>query len=132
MLPVVIQPDVEMWAYNYLTTALAARSEPYADATVDIKLPKDLPERVVWVRRDGGPRLDLVREAARLSVNVLAIKEEDATDLARLVAALLWAAPDGAPVVKVAQLSGPSVVDDPSGRPRRFMNFEITVRGEQA
>ena len=133
MLPLVVMPDVELWAYNYLDSALRGRSEPYATATVDIKPPPatNLPDRIVWVRRDGGPRLDVVREAPRLTVNVMCKAEQDATDLARLVAALMWAAPDGEPVLKVTQLSGPTPVDDPSKRPRRYMTFELDVRGQQ-
>jgi hypothetical protein len=131
--PLVVMPDIELWAYTYLKDQLATRPEPYAIATVDIKPPPatNLPDRIVWVRRDGGPRLDVVREVPRLTVNVMCKAEQDATDLARLIAALMWAAPDGAPVLKVTQLSGPTPVEDPSKRPRRYMTFELDVRGQQ-
>ena len=129
-LPVVIFPDVELWATGYLRTALAARSEPYAaDVYVSNTVPDPRRDTMVQVRRDGGPRLDQVREAARLTVNVWAMKEQDATDLARLVAALMWAAPDGDPVLRVDQATGPTPVADPSRQPLRFMSFEVLVRG---
>ena len=129
-LPVVVQPDVELWATGYLRAALAARPESYA-VGVRVSNAKVGNVRQVVVRRDGGPRLDLVREAARLGVNVWGETEQDATDLARLVAALLWAAPDGNPVVKVTQPGGISPVADSSGQPLRYMTFEITTRGSE-
>lgn len=129
-LPVVLFPDTELWATEYLRDVLAARPEPYtANVYVSNSVPSTRRDRMVTVRRDGGSRLDQVREAARLTVNVWAKTEQDATDLARMVAALLWAAPNGDPVVKVEQFTGPSPVADLSGQPLRFMVFELTVRG---
>lgn len=124
----VLFPDVELWATGWLRDALAGRTEPYAqDVYVGNSVPSPRRDRMVTFRRDGGPRLDQVRELARVGVNVWATSERDATDLARLVAALLWAAPDGAPVLRAQQVSGPSPI--PDEQPRRFMSFELTVRG---
>lgn len=126
----VLFPDVELWATGYLRTALAARMEPYAaDVLVSNRVPTTRRARMVIVRRDGGQANGL-RDEARVGVNVWAATEQDATDLARLVAALLWAAPDGAPVLAVGQQSGPSPVPDESGAARRYMVFEIATRGE--
>ena len=128
--PVVVFPDVEAWAVGALKSALAGRSEAYASGvTVSNKVPGTIPARLVQVRRDGGARLDVVRDAPRLAVNVWASSEEDATDLASLVRALLWAAPDGDPVQKVVELSGPSPV--PDTKPRRYMLFQLNTRGTQ-
>lgn len=130
LLSPVIFPDVELWATGFLRTALAARGEAYAAGVhVSTTVPATRHNRMVVVRRDGGPRLDATREAARLAVRVWATTDQDATDLARLVAALLWAAPDGNPVLKVTQVSGVSPVADPSGQPLRFMSFELVIRG---
>lgn len=124
----VLFPDVELWCAGWLRSALAGRTEPYAqNVYVGNTVPSPRRDRMVTFRRDGGPRLDQVRELARVGVNVWATSERDATDLARLVAALLWAAPDGAPVLRAQQVSGPSPV--PDEQPRRFMSFELTVRG---
>lgn len=129
-IPAVIFPDVELWATGYLRTALAGRTEAYATGVyLSNTVPSPRRDRMVIVRRDGGPRLDVTREAARLAVRVWAKTEQDATDLARLVAALLWAAPTGEPVVRVTQPTGSTPVADDSGQPLRFMSFEITVRG---
>jgi len=130
LFPVVIFPDVELWATGYLRAALADRTEPYAASVlVSNEVPQTRRDRMVIVRRDGGPRLDVTREAARLSVRVWGPTEQVATDLARLVAALLWAAPTGSPVLRVQQQTGATPVADSSGQPLRFMSFEITVRG---
>lgn len=127
-LPLVAFPDVELWAAGYLRTALAARTEPYAAGVfVSNAVPSTRRDRMVIVRRDGGPRLDAVREVARLGVNVWGSTEQEVTDLTRLVRALLWAAPDGKPVCKAVENSGPSSI--PDAQPRRFMTFELTVRG---
>jgi hypothetical protein len=128
--PVIVFPDVELWACDYLKTALAARPESFADTVyVGVKVPDPRRDRMVIVRRDGGPRLDTVREAARLGVRVWATSEQDATDLARLVRALMWMAPDGSPVCRVNDLSGPSPVADESKQPLRFFSLELIVRG---
>jgi hypothetical protein len=133
-LPVVVFPDVEEWATGWLDAALAARPESYASGvTVRNRIPapkQAWPMPFVWVRRDGGARLDVAREAPRLAVNVYAAAEQDVADLANLVRALLWSAPDGDPVCRVTELSGPSPI--PDSRPRRFMTFELIVRGVQA
>ena len=125
----VVMPDVELWACGYLKTALAARPEAFANAYVGIKVPQLRQSRMVVVRRDGGPRLDTVREAARLSVNVWAPTDLECANLARLVRALLWQAADGDPVCRVSDLSGPSSVADESEVPRRFFSVELIVRG---
>lgn len=127
--PTVIFPDVELWATAYLRAALAARVEEYTeDVFVSNAVPSPRRPRMVVVRRDGGPRLDKTREAARLSCRVWAESEQDVADLASMVRALMWAAPDGNPVCRVNDLAGPSAVADESGTPLRFMSFELIVR----
>ncbi|MDB5716449.1 MAG: hypothetical protein JWO15_3846 [Sphingomonadales bacterium] len=125
----ILFPDAELWAVSYLSDALASRPEPYADALVSNAVPSPRVDRMVIVRRDGGQAVDL-RDDARLSVRTWATTEQDAADLARLVAALLWAAPDGLPVVRVAQESGPSAVADQSGQALRYSVFTVRTRGE--
>ena len=130
--PVVVLPDVEMWATTYLRAALADRPEAYAaDVYVSNAVPETRRDRMVVVRRDGGPRSRLW-ETARLTVNVWGSSEQEATNLARLVGALLWAAPDGDPVIYITQPTGPTPVADPSRQPLRLQTFELTVRGTDA
>lgn len=124
----VIFPDVELWATNWLRAALADRGEVYAqDVLVGTVVPTTRRDRMVMFRRDGGPRLDATREVARMAVNVWGPSEHEVSDLARLVAALLWAAPNGDPVLKADQMLGPSPI--PDVQPQRFMTFELIVRG---
>lgn len=130
--PVVVQPDVELWAAQWLRAALAARPEAYATGVhVGTAVPATRAARMVLVRRDGGRRLDLLREVARLTVHTWGSTEQEANDLARLVGALLWSAPDGNPVVQVALNTGASPVADPSGQPMRTQTFDVTTRGQQ-
>lgn len=125
MTPIVF-PDVELWATGYLRDKLPA----YGFPGVFVSNRRESQTVAVWVRRDGGPVLDRIREAARLSVSVFESTEQAATNLAVTVSALLRAAADGAPVVRVEQVTGPSPVPDASG-PRRIMSFELTVRGAE-
>lgn len=120
----IIFPDVELEVCAYLRTALAAHGYPgmYVGNTRGTATP------AVWVRRDGGPEQDKVLEVPRLGVNVFHTTEQKVGDLARAVSALLRAAPDGEPITRLVQTSGPSPIADASG-PRRYMTFELTVRG---
>lgn len=127
-LPLVGFDDVELILTGKLRTALGARGEPFvAGVKVDHLVPSPRPVRLVQIRRDGGPRLDVVRESARIGVNVWAATEQDVTDLARIVRALLWACPDGQPICRVSELSGPSPIPDTT--PRRYMTFELIIKG---
>lgn len=121
----IIFPDVELHFTGYLRTALAAYGYP----GTFVSNRRETQTTAVWVRRDGGPELDQVREAARLGINVYAPTEQAVTNLARTVSALMRASADGNPVVKVEQSSGPSPIADETGKPRRYMTFEVWVRG---
>jgi hypothetical protein len=125
LLPAVIFPDVELWLTTYLRTELTARSESARVGANRIQA-----ARWVWIRRDGGPRLDATREAARITINVGADGPtgQPVNDLAQLVRALVGACPSG-PVKRATELSGPSPVDDATGQPRRVMAFELIVAG---
>jgi hypothetical protein len=128
--PAIVFPDVELWAVGYLKAQLDARPETYAaDVEVNTKTPNPRPPKLVTVRRDGGPLLDLVRETARLGVNVWAPHEADANDLTRLVRALLGAAAGHGPVLRVSGLFGSSAIPEASGNHRRFFTVELVVRG---
>lgn len=130
LLPVVIFPDVELWATGYLRTELENRPEPYtADVYVSNVVPDTRRARMVVVRHDGGPQQSHTRQIARLTVRVWASSEQECNDLARMVAALLWAAPTGEPVIQVGQPTGPTPVPDPSRQPLRLQTFDVTIRG---
>jgi hypothetical protein len=88
--------------------------------------------RSVWVRRDGGSRLDVIRETARLAFNVYDATDptgKAVEDLAQLVRALIGACPDGRPVLAVSSVTAPMQIDDPNGQPRRYLTADLIVRG---
>lgn len=125
-------PDVELWATGWCRTALASRGEDYArDVWVSNTVPDPRRDRMVIFRRDGGTRLDQVRDQPRLTIQIWGSSEQEATDLARLVLALLWAAPDGNPLCAVPTITGPSPVADESGQPLRLASADLVIRGTE-
>lgn len=126
----VLFPDAELWCVDYLQSVLTERDEDYTfDVYVGIKIPKSRPERMVIIRRDGGSS-DGLFDRPRLSVRTWMPTDQQSTDLARLVAALLWAAPGDGVCVRTEQLSGPSSIADESKQALRYQLFEATLRGE--
>lgn len=126
----ILHADIEAWAVAYLTTALDARGEPFTESVkVSNAVPNPRADRMVIVRRDGGLPVEMF-DRPRLNVGVWALTEEDVADLTRLVAALLWAAPDGDPVQRAEMVGGPVSIPDPAGVFRRSMTFEFQTRGE--
>jgi hypothetical protein len=128
----VIFPDVDLLLTQRLRAALAARPEPFAaDVTVGTEVPNQRDDRMVIVQRAGGPRVDWVRERARVTFQAwgpTAAKQE-AADLANLVRALVADMCDGRPVIDVRESSGPVRVYDDSGQPLVTFTLDITVRG---
>lgn len=128
MLPVIITPDVELWATGWLRAALAARSEAYVTGVkVDNKIPTSRPTRLVAVRHDGGPRVNILQTQARLGVNIFSETEQNATDLARLVEGLLLSVVNLPPVDEVTSSSSITRVEEPS--PRRYFTVQVLMRG---
>lgn len=121
----IVFPDVELVLTTYLRAALAAHGFP----GVFVSNRRETQQTAVWVRRDGGPTLDVVREAARVGVNVFAPTDKAATDLALTVAALMRVAADGTPILRVVQTAGPTPIADGTSVQRRYMTFEVHVRG---
>lgn len=136
-LPAVIFDDVELWATGYLRTALAARSETYTTGLyVGASMPNNAetgePERrprMVLVRRDGGGQSQQVLDNPRLSIDCWALTWSDATNLARMTAALIQSAPGNANVKRVVMTTGPTRIADPSRQPRVYTTFDLVVKG---
>ena len=123
--PLVEYPNVVLEVTGYLREALAAHGYPgirVADTYKGGQLE-------VWVQRDGGPQLDVVRETARIRINVFApgTSSQAVDDLARRVSTLMRVAADGDPILRVVQTTGPTSIADTM--PRRLLNFEVDVRG---
>lgn len=120
----VIYPDLELVVTGYLRTALA----DYGYPAMFVSNTRGTQTTAVWVRRDGGSALNIIREQPRITTNVFAPTEQTATDLARTVAALMRAMPRQY-ATDVVEVSGPSPVVDST--PRRFMIHELIVRGSE-
>lgn len=118
-------PNTVLWITSYLRDALAANGYPSA-RVADTYRGDDVE---VWVQRDGGPQLDQIRELARIRINVFhaGANSGPVDDLARRVSTLMRAAPDGNPVLRVRQIAGPTSLADTL--PRRYLMFDVTVRG---
>jgi hypothetical protein len=123
----ILFPDAEALAIAVLTTALGNRPEPYAqDVYLAATEPATRRRRQVVVRRDGGRRLDFIRDAPRLSFRVWGRDEAEAGDLAQLVAALLGAAADGSTPLARVSTTGPYRVP---GTDYRLLTAEFVVKG---
>ena len=129
MMPLVVFPDVEAWCVTYLRDALLARPEEFAeDVYVSTQVPSPRLDRMVIVRRDGGPRMSVVTERARLGIRVWGESDALAHDLTQLVRALLAASPGTGPVKRADETSGPSYIAEESGQPFRYLVVELTTR----
>lgn len=128
--PVAALPvDADLWWIVYLRGALVGRAEPYASGVYfDRAVPKTRRDRMVIVRRDGGA-VSGVFDQPRVSLDVWAKTEQDATNLAALMIALALRAPlEVSDVTNVVHIAGPNAVPDESGQPRRLCQIEATHR----
>lgn len=121
--------DVEAWACAWLHDQLAQRPEPHAHGVyVSSQVPNPRMDRMVILRRDGGPRLDVVREVARLDVRVWASSDGEVADLTALVRGLLAATVGEGPVRGYSEVAGPITVPEESGQPLRYFTVELIAR----
>lgn len=135
MIPTIF-PDIQMVVVDYLTAALADRTEPYVFG-VNVGTVVERPRRpvAVTVERVGGVRTLPSVDNPRVEIQVWHGTDRDAHLLALLVRALLHAMPgvvdttDGpATVTRVADFAGPFRSPDPlSDHPRVRLTVEIGV-----
>lgn len=121
----VLYPDAELVATGLLREDLAAQGD--TDVWVGRKLPSSRPRRAVQIVRDGGSSSEM-RDRARLRVLVWDSSDEAATDLARLVLALVMEWPGRGGVLRVVHESGP--VEIPDAAPKRYLLIEVHFRGD--
>lgn len=127
--PLLVGPDVELVLADYLRAQLAARRELEArKARVDKGVaPSDRHDWMVMVHDLGGPRLDMFRQQNAVGINIWGVDYQGTVNLARLVAALVWAAPAHLrQLIKATGPNGLSDVPEPSGQSRRYMVFVLT------
>jgi len=123
----VIPPDAELWWTGYLRAFLVGRDETYAaNVSVGKTKPNDNRPRIVAVRRDGGA-IEGVVDNPRLAFRVWATKDQEASDLARLIVGAIRAAQGQGPVVGIVNVFGPSPIPD-SSQPQYLVNAEVRHR----
>lgn len=123
----VIPPDAELWWAGYLRAFLTARPESYAAGVwVGKNKPTDNKPRIVAVRRDGGA-VEGVVDNPRLAFRVWATKDQEASDLARLLVAAIKAAQGQGLVIGIVNVFGPSPIPD-SSQPQYLVNAEVRHR----
>jgi hypothetical protein len=129
----VIFPDVEKVLVAGIKAALAERNESYAlNVLVATKKPAPdftpYPSKIVTIRSDGGPQLDHVRKQERLGIHVWADSYADASDLARLLEALLKQM-TGEEIKLVEIALSPVRVDEEGPQECRFMTIQVITKG---
>jgi hypothetical protein len=133
-LPAVIFPDVEKILVAEIKQKLNQRDETYTNAvTVSTKKPgpdvKPYPKKSVVIRSDGGPEIDHVRKLERIGVSVYASTYADASDLARMVQALMRTT-TGRDIKQVTAVLSPVRVDEEGPQEARYMTFEIITKAK--
>lgn len=123
---VIVFPDAAAIVIGHLAGEL--------DPPVLPRIPNPRPDTFVTVQRVGGPRRNLVTDAATLAIEAWAPTEEAAHDLAQLarghVAAMVGDLFAGVPVYRVDEFSGPQLLPDPtSDQPRYTFTVAVATRG---
>lgn len=125
----VVFPDVETDAVEWLRFALLERSEDYAqDVEVHSRTPETRPTRLVTVVRAGGVG-DYLLDRPRLAVTVWHETAVEARDLATLVRALLQQMRGFRAFRGIRESSGLVSAPDIDGTPRYLLTIETTVKG---
>lgn len=118
----ILFPDAEL--------SICAALRPHLDGQVFVgnAVPNPRRERMVVVNRDGGSN-DGVTDQPRIRIRCWAPTKQAATDLARLVVALMPTLVGSGGIVRVDHQSGPYEVPDESGAHQRLALFEIRTQG---
>ncbi len=129
----VIFPDVEKILISALKAALNSRPEAYAqNVHVSSKKPgpktSPYPEKIVTIRGDGGPYTSDVTKLERVGINIYSTTYAVASDLSRLVEALLRSL-TGEYIKLVEIILSPVRVDEESEEEVRYMTIELVVKG---
>lgn len=136
--PLIGFDDLELFLVGWYRTALAARSEPYAQGVTVARVEPptdDLQLPLLVVRHDGTTDTSFITGEASIGLSVLAGSKRNpkpATDLARLVHALASQIPSGAPSNPVAALlgrTGPFLVTEDQPVARAYVTVTLAVAG---
>lgn len=129
----VIFPDVEKVLVAALKAELSSRSEPVA-ANVHVSTIKPSPKmspyptKIITVRSDGGTHLDHVRRMERLGLSIYADTYSDASELARLVEALVRTLTSNE-IKLIDVVLSPVRIDEAGAQEHRYMTLQIITKG---
>lgn len=139
----VLHADLELFLTKFIRNELTSRSEPFTDDVYVsnsewVKPPAGgtRPARQVIVRDDSGPKLSVVSKQCQVGIRVLAGTKEtpqEASDLARLLMALLEGAPGTGkanPVAAVTDANGPYPVTEASTYACYYFTTTFIVAGQ--
>ena len=139
----VIHSDLELWLTKFIRSELTNRSEPFTNGVFVsnsewVKPPTGgtRPARQVIVRDDSGPKLSVVSKECQVGIRVLAGTKElpqEASDLARLLMALLEGAPSTAPdnpVAAITEANGPYPITEASTYACYYFTTTMIVAGK--
>lgn len=125
--PVIVQEDAEKVLVSYLRTALALRSEPYAEGVeVHARLPKAVPARILWVREVNSFRRNVAVQQVTFTIDVFAEDKATRKRLGYLAEGLIYAA-EGQ-VSEGATLYAPATNVGPNEGPNPWVSTETIVR----
>jgi hypothetical protein len=109
----------------------------HAGTPVRSKVPNPRPAKFVTVFRTGGPRVNVVTDAAQLTIEAWASSDHEAHNLAQACRAILGAlegtVAGGTTVYGVDEFSGPGFLPDPASSQSRYTwSVVVNVRGVAA
>lgn len=129
MAEILVAPGIE----SLLVSGISARSS--ADVWVATKIPNPRPDKLVRVRRAGGPRTSLVIDNPTVLIECWAETEVDAENLASLTAGIVASLDgetiDGHMILHSEILGGPVNDPDPdSATPRYTLTALLRTRAD--
>lgn len=131
----ILFPDTVAAVIGALTTQLPDFG--YGGVPVRSRVPNPRPARFVLVFRTGGPRVNVVTDAAQVTIEAWATDAVDAHDLAQaaraIVGGLEGTVTGGVTLYGVDEFSGPAFLPDPASDQARFTwSVSVHARGVAA
>lgn len=128
-------PDAAAAVIGALNAQLSALG--FTGVPVRSKVPAQRPTRFVLVFRTGGPRVNIVTDAAQLTFEAWAANDADAHDLAQaaraIVIGLEGSVTGGVTFYGIDEFSGPGYLPDPDSEQSRYTwSASVNVRGVAA
>ncbi len=128
----ILFPDAAAAAIGALNAQLGALG--FTGVPVRSRVPNPRPTRFVLVFRTGGVGVNIVTDAAQLTIEAWATSDVEAHDLAQVARAILTGiegtVTDGVTVYGVDEFGGPGYLPDPvSAQSRYTFTVAVAVRG---